>query len=194
MKAVLALIAITLLSGCASIVSSDKTPVVVTSDPSGATFKVANEEGKIVHTGTTPVTLSMQSHSGAFNPEAYTLTFSKPGYDDKTYLLEANSNEWVWGNLAFGGLIGILVDTSTGAAWELPEEADVSLVFNGSLESVAQNPYERRAGSSSYSLPRYTAPTPKMGDKEKAQKLAALQAQNLGYQEYMAKYRELEAQ
>jgi hypothetical protein len=194
MKSFLALIAITLLSGCASIVSSDKTAVVVTSDPSGATFKVANEEGKIVHTGTTPVTLNMQSHGGAFDPEAYTLTFSKPGYDDKSYLLEAESNEWIWGNLVFGGLIGIVVDTSTGAAWELPEQADVDLVYSGDAAAVAQNPYQRSSGSSAYYVPRYTPPSTKMSDQEKAQKLADLQAQNLGYQEYMAKYRELEAQ
>ena len=38
---------------------------------------------------------------------------------------------WVWGNILFGGIIGLIVDASTGAMYKLtPEQVEASLKAN----------------------------------------------------------------
>jgi len=50
------------------------------------------------------------------------------GYKTAEVMLENGSNGWVWGNLVFGGIIGLIVDFSNGAAKKLkPNEISVTL-------------------------------------------------------------------
>ncbi|MDQ0122243.1 hypothetical protein J2W17_001188 [Pseudomonas lini] len=119
-----ALTATLLTSGCASIVGDSKYPVNVSSTPSGASFTVQNKDGVIVHNGSTPNTVTLPSGRGYFKGEAYTIVFKKDGYADTSAKLETSMSGWYWGNLLFGGLIGMLVvDPMTGAMYKLPAGA-----------------------------------------------------------------------
>ena len=119
-----ALTATLLTSGCASIVGDSKYPVNVSSTPSGAHFTIQNKDGVIVHNGATPNTVTLPSGRGYFKGEAYTITFKKEGYADTSAKLETSMSGWYWGNLLFGGLIGMLVvDPMTGAMYKLPADA-----------------------------------------------------------------------
>ncbi|MHC8411033.1 peptidase associated/transthyretin-like domain-containing protein [Pseudomonas sp. Hz4] len=121
---VTALAATLLTSGCASIVGDSKYPVNVSSTPSGANFTITNKAGVIVHNGSTPNTVTLPSGRGYFKGEAYTITFKKEGYADANATLETSMSGWYWGNIVFGGLIGMLVvDPLTGAMYKLPEGA-----------------------------------------------------------------------
>jgi hypothetical protein len=58
----------------------------------------------------------------------YILTFEKQGYKPVEISLQRRVDGWVFGNILMGGLIGIIVDFSTGAAYRLtPEEVNVVL-------------------------------------------------------------------
>ena len=119
-----ALTATLLISGCASIVGDSKYPVNVSSTPSGANFTIKNKDGVVVHNGSTPNTVTLPSGRGYFKGEAYTITFKKEGYADTSASLETSMSGWYWGNLLFGGLIGMLVvDPLTGAMYKLPADA-----------------------------------------------------------------------
>ncbi|WP_231670504.1 hypothetical protein [Pseudomonas mandelii] len=121
---VTALTATLLTSGCASIVGDSKYPVNVSSTPSGADFTIKNKDGVVVHNGSTPNTVTLPSGRGYFKGEAYTITFKKAGYADTSATLETSMSGWYWGNLLFGGLIGMLVvDPLTGAMYKLPADA-----------------------------------------------------------------------
>lgn len=106
-----------LFCSCASIVSDSTYPVSINSEPSGQEFKIQNEAGKLIHTGTTPQIVNLKSGDGYFSRAHYTVIFG-----DNSVLLSPNMDEWYFGNLIFGGLIGfIIVDPLTGAMFEFDE-------------------------------------------------------------------------
>jgi len=120
------------LSGCASIFNGKTQAVVVTSVPDGATASVTNRAGEKVHTGTTPVTLTLNRGAGYFKSETYTVTLTKEGFATKQLILTGSLSGWYIGNILFGGLIGMLaVDPVTGAMYTFPESV------SGTLESAA---------------------------------------------------------
>lgn len=115
--------AASLLSGCASIVGTNTYPVTLSSTPSEAQFVVATENGRTVHTGTTPATVMLASSKGYFKSATYLITFSKPGFDDTAVELHSEVSGWYFGNILVAGVVGLLViDPVTGAMWKLPEE------------------------------------------------------------------------
>jgi hypothetical protein len=117
-----------LLGGCASIVSKSDYPIAVNSTPDQAQFVIRNRAGEEIARGVTPTMITLKSGAGYFKGEAYTLTFKKDGYADHESTLQSQLNEWYWGNLLFGGLIGMLiVDPATGAMWKLPPTISASL-------------------------------------------------------------------
>jgi hypothetical protein len=117
-----------LMTGCASIVSDSKYPVSVTSTPANASFEVRNRAGVVIHSGTTPGSVTLSSGAGYFKGEEYTITFRKEGYADQQTTLRTSLDGWYWGNIIFGGLIGMLaVDPATGAMYKLPESSATTL-------------------------------------------------------------------
>ncbi len=116
------------LAGCASIVSKSEWPVTVQSNPSGAKCVVAKENGIEMHKGETPLTLTLSAKSGFFSSQDYTITCEKEGYETTKVQMPSSLNGWYWGNIVFGGLVGILiVDPATGAMWKLEETKVVNL-------------------------------------------------------------------
>jgi len=116
------------LAGCASIVSKSEWPVTVQSDPPSARCLIAKENGIEIHKGETPLTLTLSAKSGFFSSQDYTITCEKEGYQTTKVQMPSSLNGWYWGNIVFGGLIGILiVDPATGAMWKLEETKVVSL-------------------------------------------------------------------
>lgn len=129
--------ALTLASGCASIVSDSKYPVTIASTPSGANFSVVNEAGLDVHSGVTPDTITLDASDGFFSSATYTVNYQMAGYNEQSFQLKAGMDGWYLGNILLGGVIGMLiVDPATGAMWKLPETAHVSLQSQTAATSV----------------------------------------------------------
>jgi hypothetical protein len=104
-------------SGCATIVSGSRQQVKIESDPPGAIARVEEQ------TISTPGSITLKRN------RTYTVYISKEGYEEKKVYLNCEMNPWLWGNLGFGGLIGIVVDSSTGAANKLTPES-INVVLN----------------------------------------------------------------
>jgi hypothetical protein len=50
------------------------------------------------------------------------------GFQPFDLVLERKVSGWVWGNILFGGIIGLIVDASTGGMYKLtPEQVEASL-------------------------------------------------------------------
>ncbi|OEF48529.1 hypothetical protein A1OW_15455 [Enterovibrio norvegicus] len=122
------IMSLALVSGCSTIVSESSYPVSISSSPSQADFVLVNRDGQQVHTGTTPDTVTLNASSGFFKGETYQLILNKDGYEEKTIEIESTVDGWYFGNILFGGLIGMLiVDPATGAMFKLPEGAEAQL-------------------------------------------------------------------
>jgi hypothetical protein len=112
-----------MLSGCASIVSKSSYPISINSTPSGATITVKDKKGLDVYSGNTPANLKLNASAGFFSKASYVVTFEMDGYDKRTVPIDFKLDGWYFGNIVFGGLIGILiVDPATGAMWKLDTE------------------------------------------------------------------------
>ena len=97
-------------------------PVSISSSPEGAPFTIRNEDGVTVAKGTTPEVVSLKAGAGFFDGETYTIRSGS-----QTTILDSDLDEWYWGNIIFGGLVGMLiVDPATGAMWELPESITIN--------------------------------------------------------------------
>lgn len=116
------------LSSCASIISGSSNPIIITSTPAAATFTITDRAGKVIHSGTTPETVTLEAGQGYFTAARYDIALKKDGYPTKTYPVIAGLNGWYFANLLFGGLIGMLiVDPITGAMYKLPKNVVVPL-------------------------------------------------------------------
>ncbi len=116
-------VSIILLSGCASIVSKGSYPISINSTPSGAKITVKDRYGYDIYSGNTPANLKLKAGADFFAKASYTVTFEMEGYEKRTVPIEFKLDGWYFGNIVFGGLIGVLiVDPATGAMWKLKTE------------------------------------------------------------------------
>jgi hypothetical protein len=115
--------------GCATIVAKSSQTITVSSVPEDAAVRITNGAGAAVHSGNTPVTVTLKKGRGYFKPEHYTVHINKEGFQPQELKIDGAINGWYFGNILFGGLIGMLaVDPSTGAMYTLkPDKVEAAL-------------------------------------------------------------------
>ena len=125
-----------LFSSCASIVSMSTYPLSIDSNPSNAKISITNKKGHEVYLGNTPAVVQLKASDGFFSKEEYQIKFSTPGCDEKIVPVTFSLDGWYFGNIFFGGLIGMLIiDPATGAMWKIDTEF-LSVTLNQSTSSV----------------------------------------------------------
>ena len=113
------------LTGCATIVHGGTQDIRVSSQPSGAVVRV---QGMAT---TTPGVLKLERKG------MYTLVFEKEGFNSIEVRLNKTVDGWLFGNILIGGIIGIVIDFVSGAAYKLTP-AEVSTVL-GQKTAVLQS-------------------------------------------------------
>jgi hypothetical protein len=118
--ALLALMASSLLGGCATLTTSSSQTVTLTTEPPGAacTFKREGEVIGIINPTPGSLTVS-KSHSDI------DVTCTREGYLDAVGRVGSKFQAMTFGNILFGGIIGIAVDAVSGATAEY--EANVAI-------------------------------------------------------------------
>jgi len=121
-------LAAVLRTGCSSIISKNEYAVAINSTSEISAFRITNRAGQNVHSGVTPSTVTLKSSSGYFKGETYNIEVQKEGYSSKSYTIASNVDGWYFGNLLFGGILGVLiVDPMTSAMYNLPGRVHISL-------------------------------------------------------------------
>ena len=135
-RTLLAIAMLSFVAGCATLVGGGGAQVVsVTAAPSQATYTVVSSGGIEMASGGVPAMVSLPRRN------QYQLEISLDGYETSTLALTRGTNGWVWVNLLWGGLPGIVIDFVTGSAYKL-EPAFVSVTLDemaglpGSASSV----------------------------------------------------------
>lgn len=105
-------ITLPLLVGCASIITGTSQQVSFSSDPSGA--KVIIQPSGMQ--GTTPFTAKLKKG------KSYIATAKKEGHEKAVQSIGTSFNGWVFGNLLFGGIIGLIIDVADGAYLNLDRD------------------------------------------------------------------------
>ena len=121
-----AIVSITLalaVTGCATVINGTTQRVRFDSTPSGATAQIGATGKTATQTVTTPGQLTLSRDS------SYEVAFEKPGYIPAHARVDQATSDAVWVNILIGGIIGIIVDYSDGAAYDLvPETVSTTLV------------------------------------------------------------------
>jgi hypothetical protein len=139
--AVAVVAALAFVSGCATIFTGGGSQKVsIASTPPGAQVSIKNRAGQVVSTGSTPFEAKLKKGAGYFKSESYMLDFTMPGYQPRQAKLTPRISGWYFGNIAIGGLLGMVcIDPVTGAMYKL-EPKDVAITLEAL--KVAQAPDE----------------------------------------------------
>jgi hypothetical protein len=105
------------LSSCASIIHGNHQDVGISSSPTGAMVTIDN-----LQSGITPVVAKLaRKHN-------HIVRIELPGYRPFEATLTCGVSGWVWGNVVFGGLIGLAVDAISGGMYKLtPDQMSAAL-------------------------------------------------------------------
>lgn len=115
------LTATSLMTGCATVVSGSKQDIKITSNPSKAIIYI---DGK--RKAETPYTTRLT------RKKEHLVLIKLNGYYDYEIRLKRKFNAWFIGNIAIGGLIGVIVDPKTGAMYRLsPNEINAEMNKTG---------------------------------------------------------------
>jgi uncharacterized protein YceK len=116
---ILILFMITILSGCASITESkNQSMSVTTGDVTGAMCTLANSKGS--YYVTTPGSVMVRNAC-----DQLSISCTKEGYvpaNPAAGTVQDKAKNMAWGNLVFGGIIGLAVDRTTGAGCQYPQQ------------------------------------------------------------------------
>ena len=117
-RIVLSILSAIMLSGCATIMKDDSQPVSFSSEPDNAVVKLNS-----IARGKTPVTIMVKR-----SMKDTIVSIEKHGYITETFPLEKTLSAMTFGNIIFGGIIGIGVDAATGKNTDYPDSVHVNLV------------------------------------------------------------------
>lgn len=110
-------------AGCASITSGTTQNIAVDTNPSRpAECTAHNEKGSWIVK--TPGSITVNKAGGAL-----TVTCECPDGTKGTQVVAASASDAVYGNILAGGIIGVAVDRSTGAAFRYPDNVVVPLTM-----------------------------------------------------------------
>lgn len=106
------------LVSCASVINGSKQKVEIKSQPAGASVRINS-----VDSGVTPQTAVLSRKM------SHRIELQKSGYRLYEVVLEPAYNNMPMGNMIAGGIVGLVVDSSTGAANTLhPDKVDAVLI------------------------------------------------------------------
>lgn len=121
------------LPACASIIDSKHQDVAVAATYQGQTVpdsqcSLQNDEGNWQLTAPNSVVVRKSY-------DDMTVSCQRDGYPTGTVTLVSKANMPVWGNIVFGGIIGYIVDRSTGAGFDYPKNVTVALGETSKLKN-----------------------------------------------------------
>lgn len=104
-----------LLAACASIIHGGRQQVSISSTPTNARITVNGQPR-----GATPAVVELK------RKDLHVVRLELEGYQPAEIALRRKVSGWVWGNIVFGGLIGLAIDAGTGGMYKLTPEQVVT--------------------------------------------------------------------
>ncbi len=109
-------------TGCASIVNGTNQPVSVKTTPvAGASCTLENNKGKW-YVNNTPGSVTVQRSYNDMH-----ITCEKKGFKVVHKNIPSNTKPMAFGNIVFGGVIGVGVDMADGAAYDYPTDINMDM-------------------------------------------------------------------
>ena len=117
------------LAACASIMHGSSQDVGISSSPTSASVTVDNAAK-----GQTPFVAKLS------RKDNHIIHIAADGYQPADLTLTRSTSGWVWGNLLFGGLIGLAVDAISGGLYKLtPDQLNATLAKQSASVTPAKD-------------------------------------------------------
>lgn len=124
------LLLLNITSGCATIVNGSNVDVTLATTPTGATATVNGQTYITSNQVTVPIRRGKEA----------TIHIEKEGYESQDVRLNRQLGGWIWGNILFGGLIGLGVDLISEKGYGVdPDEVNVTLKPATNLSASTTN-------------------------------------------------------
>jgi hypothetical protein len=139
-----------LTAGCATITTGKDQKLSFDTDPAGADCTLT-QSGVEIDRFRTPKALSVRRANSPL-----IVACSKPGYHQTRALIASTISDGAWGNLVVGGLIGVMIDQSNGAAFRYYDPPKLPMVAAGDAPPASSTEVAKGVTL----LPPTTEPTP----------------------------------
>ena len=110
-------------SGCATITKGTTQTVTVSTDPAGAVCTLTRDSKPLAIINPTPGSMPVEKGMGAV-----AIVCKRQGYLDSAGTMTSQFQAMTFGNILFGGLIGVAVDAASGAMHEYPAMVTITLI------------------------------------------------------------------
>jgi len=118
-----------LYSSCATIMLTTSQEVSISSNPSGA---VVTDNG--FQLGKTPLVASLKRKGN------HNIKIELEGYQPYEVVLARSMSGWIFGNIIFGGIPGLIIDLITGGVYVLkPDQIQAELIKQGINLTIGEN-------------------------------------------------------
>jgi hypothetical protein len=114
---------VVLCSGCATLTKGSSQTVTVNTDPTGATCTLTRDGKPLAVINPTPGSMPIEKGTGAI-----TIDCKRTGYQDSAGTMTSQFQAMTFGNILFGGLIGVVVDAASGAMHEYPAMVTFTMI------------------------------------------------------------------
>ena len=116
------LLASSVLGACATIIEGSDQTVTVITDPPGAVCNLDRDGITMAVVNSTPGTVTVDKSMDNIG-----VICKKDGHFDGASFLSSDFQAMTFGNIIFGGVIGVAIDAGSGAMHEYPESVTVVL-------------------------------------------------------------------
>lgn len=127
-------------AGCSTIVEGTSQDITLATVPSEAACSVQKNGVVIATVNKTPGRVTVEKSSTDL-----AVVCNKEGYKETRGMLDSDLAAATFGNVIAGGLVGVVIDASTGANRKYDSSITVTLVPEAPTETVADAPVEAAA-------------------------------------------------
>ena len=114
------------LGGCATIVEGTSQNVSISTQPPGAACTVSRQGQQIAAVISTPGNVKVDKSKNDL-----VVTCTKEGYQPSTGVYSSTFNGTTFGNIILGGVAGAVIDASTGASYNYPQQVSIAMTHVG---------------------------------------------------------------
>ena len=116
-----------LVVGCGTIIHGTTQQVGFSSSPSGAEVSINGQ-----NSGTTPMIVDLN------RKDNHLVEISLDGYQPYETTITRSASGWLFGNIIFGGLIGLVVDAASGGMYKLSNDQIDAELHNDYADSMSE--------------------------------------------------------
>ena len=111
------------LTGCATLVKGSSQSVMVNTDPPGALCTLTRKGKEIAVVNPTPGTVTVDK-----SKDAVAVSCTRTGYLESAGTITSQFQPMTFGNILFGGLVGVAIDAGSGAMSEYEPSVTLTLM------------------------------------------------------------------